>query len=164
MLGGIGDMFNPAKMLGNLTEVFNPMGIGGGMINDVFQPLMGLGENLFGFADKLLDFMPGGMQLPGLGGFGGMGGAGMPTPFQPFPGGITQPATSPGQTLEQLGGKLNQSFGNMNNAMANVDPNDPQSMINAQKAMNQYEQTMQLMTTMMKMLHDINMAIIRNLH
>jgi type III secretion apparatus needle protein len=140
------------------------MGIGGGLINDVFKPLTGLGENLFGFADKLLDFIPGGGQMPGAGGFGGLPGMQMPTPFQPFPGGITQPATSPGQTLDQLGGKLNQSFGNMNNAMSNVDPNDPQSMINAQKAMNQYEQTMQLLTTMMKMLHDINMAIIRNLH
>jgi type III secretion apparatus needle protein len=152
MIGGLSNLLDPSKLLGNLTQALNPMGIGGGMINDVFKPLTGLGENLFGFADKLLDFIPGGGQTPGAGGFGGLPGMQMPTPFQP------------GQTLDQLGGKLNQSFGNMNNAMSNVDPNDPQSMINAQKAMNQYEQTMQLMTTMMKMLHDINMAIIRNLH
>ncbi|MBN2430629.1 MAG: hypothetical protein JXQ27_04105 [Acidobacteria bacterium] len=163
MVGGIGDMFNPAKMLGNLTETLNPLGVGGGMINNVFQPLMGLGENLFGFADKLLEFMPG-PQMTGLGGFGGLPGTQMPAPFQPFPGLISQTPNSPGETLTQLGGRLNESFTNMNNALANVDQNNPESFMEAQKAMNQYEQTMQMMTTMMKMLHDINMAIIRNLH
>jgi len=58
LIGGITDMLNPAKMLGNLTEMFNPLGMAGGMINDVFQPLMGMGDNLFGFADQLTNFIP----------------------------------------------------------------------------------------------------------
>jgi len=99
-----------------------------------------------------------------MGGMGQLPQNMMPMPFPPFPGGVMQAPTGQGQTLDQMGGKLNNAFQGMNNAMQNIDPENPQSMMDAQKAMNQYEQTMQLMTTMMKMLHDMNMAIIRNMH
>jgi len=162
-LGGVLNYVGNAAAV--LDGIGGSIGMGAGVAQDIVGGFLGPAGNL-GFANQLVNTL----SQPMMSNLGWhvetMPQFQLPSPIPPFPGPLMAQGmpTSPGETLNQLGGSLNEAFKGMNTAMQNVDQDNPTSFLDAQKAMNQYEQLMQLMTTMMKQLHDLNMAIIRNLH
>lgn len=166
IVGGIAQKMFPGaggKLIGGLAGGIasfmtgDPMGaIQGGL--RAFSGLMGGLSNLGG-AGGMNPGMGSFPQMPGMG--GGFGLPGMPSPGGSS-GGLNNtfglnPNSGPLQQLGQL-----QNLMSNPNAVKSL-AQDPSKMFALQQKMQQLQQTFQLMTQMSKKMHDISMAVIRNI-
>ena len=147
--------------------MLDPIGLGKGLAGDLFKPLMGVGENLFNFADKIMGFFPK-PQLPGLDFLQKVPNLKLPQfkplPFNPMP--LPLSMGSGNQTIDKLMNSVGGAEGNLNNMIQGALKDGKLSqkeMLQIQQAQEQFQQMMTLLTNMMKMLHDINMSIIQNM-
>jgi len=182
VIGGISDFVGDA--IGGIGGALDSIGIPlvGDALGAVGGAIGGLGNMVGGVAGGISDmFFSPLSSLTDIAGslFGGMTGGIEASVMQPFPMGIPLLDTAIGNVgsafgansgvsgiVNMLAGQMDSMYSNLESQISGLDPNSPtfqKDLNNLNLAMSQFTTMTELLSNIQKNLHDMSMAIVRNI-